>query len=627
MYCLDRAAKPKALNIDPTEYRFKLALVKRNYEEMLQIIKTSSLVGQSIIAYLQKKGYPEIALQFVQDPHTRFELAVECGNLNVAVEMAKQLDRPKLWTRLGIEALAHGNHQTVEMAYQKLRQFDKLSFLYLSTGDQEKLARMAKIAEHRGDITSRFQNALYLGDVDNRIQMFKEIDLCEQPYLLAASAALFVHTNESIDPLAYMTAKAHGLDDECKLILDASGLTEDQVTLPSVGKPVDLLRIVVPTHKTNWPVKSASHSFFEKALLGEVEGLEDSGAAATNGFGAVDEMDDDETIQQTGHRGLDEEDEAAGWDMGDDINVEVEADAVDADSAEVGAGSSEADMWARNSPIAADHAAAGSFETAMQLLNRQVGAVSFEPLKPRFLEMYQASKTYLPASAGLPPLVNYVRRTVDETDSRKVLPLIPRDLETIASVDLQEGYGFMRSNKLEDGLKTFKRILHSLLVNAVSSQKEVDDAKKIIASASEYAIAMAMELERRSIGTEGDVNLKRSLELSAYFTIPKLEVAHRQLALMAAMKLAATNKNFSSALSFANRMIANGGSPKLLEQVCILLSELALRTDMLTMYRQGRSRRSVNEVRRTRSTSNSISLRSLTCVRPRIRPSTTAPPA
>ena len=178
VYCLDRNSKPKVLDVDPTEYRFKLALVKRNYEEMLQIIKNSSLVGQSIISYLQKKGYPEIALQFVQDPQTRFELAIECGNLDVAVEMAKQLDRPKLWNRLGTEALAHGNHQTVEMAYQKLRQFDKLSFLYLSTGDEAKLARMAKIAEHRGDFQSRFQNALYLGDAEARIEMFKELDLC-----------------------------------------------------------------------------------------------------------------------------------------------------------------------------------------------------------------------------------------------------------------------------------------------------------------------------------------------------------------------------------------------------------------------------------------------------------------
>ena len=178
---MDRAAKPKLLEIDPTEYRFKLALVKRNYEEMLSIIKNSSLVGQSIIAYLQKKGYPEIALQFVQDPQTRFELAIECGNLDVAVEMAKELDRPKLWSRLGSEALAHGNHQIVEMTYQKLRQFDKLSFLYVATGDEAKLARMSKIAEHRQDSQSQFQNSLYLGDVESRIQMFKELNLCEPP--------------------------------------------------------------------------------------------------------------------------------------------------------------------------------------------------------------------------------------------------------------------------------------------------------------------------------------------------------------------------------------------------------------------------------------------------------------
>ncbi|CAL8577546.1 hypothetical protein XPA_003370 [Xanthoria parietina] len=544
VYCLDRSSKPKVLDIDPTEYRFKLALVKRNYEEMLQIIKTSSLVGQSIISYLQKKGYPEIALQFVQDPQTRFELAIECGNLDVAVEMAKQLDRPKLWTRLGTEALSHGNHQTVEMAYQKLRSFDKLSFLYLSTGDQEKLARMAKIAEHRGDFTSRFQNALYMGDVESRVQLFKDIDLY---------------------PLAYTTAKTHGLEQECQEILDITGLTDEQMNLPQIGQPLKPPTPVVPTHKANWPVKATSHSFFEKALLGEV-GAVDEDAPVTNGFDHADGMPEDEDAKRGDQLGEEDEEDAAGWDMGEDINVEADNDFVNVETAEAGAGSSEAEMWARNSPIAADHAAAGSFETAMQLLNRQVGAVNFIPLKSRFLEIYQASKTFTPATAGLPPLINYVRRTVDETDARKVLPIIPRDLESIATTDLQEGYNAMKSNKLDDGLKTFKRILHSLLVNAVSSQSQVGEAKKIISTATEYTTAMAIELERRALSTDGEANLKRSLELSAYFTIPKLEVSHRQIALMAAMKFAFANKNLSSALSFANRMLANGGSAKLLEQ-------------------------------------------------------------
>jgi coatomer protein complex subunit alpha (xenin) len=231
-------------------------------------------------------------------------------------------------------------------------------------------------------------------------------------------------------------------------------------------------------------------------------------------------------------------------------------------------------MWARNSPLAIDHAAGGSFESAMQLLNRQVGAVHFAPLKARFLEVYQASRSFLPASSGLPALVNYVRRTVDETDLRRVLPIIPRDLEYLASNDLQRGYDSMKANKLEEGVQVFKGILHAILVNAVSSESEVAEAKKLINSASEYAVAMGIELARRRLGapdvvSQDPAKLKRSLELSAYFTIPKIEVPHRQLALLSAMQLAIKSKNYNSALSFANRIIANGGSSKIIENVSL----------------------------------------------------------
>lgn len=60
LHCLDRSARPRTITIDPTEFRFKLALMKNNYEEILYIIRTSNLLGQSIIAYLQQKGYPEV---------------------------------------------------------------------------------------------------------------------------------------------------------------------------------------------------------------------------------------------------------------------------------------------------------------------------------------------------------------------------------------------------------------------------------------------------------------------------------------------------------------------------------------------------------------------------------------
>jgi Coatomer WD associated region len=61
---LDRSARPRTISIDPTEYRFKLALTRNNYDEVLHIIRTSNLVGQGIIAYLQKKGFPEVCFYF-----------------------------------------------------------------------------------------------------------------------------------------------------------------------------------------------------------------------------------------------------------------------------------------------------------------------------------------------------------------------------------------------------------------------------------------------------------------------------------------------------------------------------------------------------------------------------------
>lgn len=371
-----------------------------------------------------------------------------------------------------------------------------------------------------------------------------------------------------------MTAKAHGLEDECQSILEATGVTEDQLTLPKFGKLLPAPKPIVPTFKANWPTKAASQSFFEKALAGQLEGLSlEDEPATTNGAEDGTLAEEDSTAKRNGALEVDEDEDAAGWDMGDDIVPEADSDFVNIESTDAGgAAGSEADLWARNSPLAADHVAAGSFESAMNLLNRQVGAVNFAPLKPRFMEIYSATKTYLPASAGLPPLVNYVRRTLDETDPRKVLPIIPRDLENLASNDLQQGYDSMRSNRLEDGARIFRGILHTILANAVSSESEVAEAKKLISSASEYTTAMSIELARRALGTPDVVNgnpdlLKRSLELSAYFTIPKIEVPHRQLALLNAMNLAFRSRNLSSALSFANRILANGGAARILESV------------------------------------------------------------
>ena len=109
-----------------------------------------------------------------------------------------------------------------------------------------------------------------------------------------------------IDPLAYITAKAHGLTDESEAILAAAGMTEEQISLPSMGKPADVPTVVVPTYKAKWPVKTSSSSSFVKALLGE-EDDEGEGEGEGEGEEGMDDEGDGEIVDV--EDGEDEEEE------------------------------------------------------------------------------------------------------------------------------------------------------------------------------------------------------------------------------------------------------------------------------------------------------------------------------
>ncbi|KDR80106.1 hypothetical protein GALMADRAFT_242343 [Galerina marginata CBS 339.88] len=553
VHCLDRSARPRTITFDPTEYRFKLALLKNNYEEMLYIIKTSTLLGQSIIAYLQQKGFPEIALHFVQDTNTRFELAIECGNLDVAMETAKTINRPDCWERLAQQALKQGNHKVVEKAYQQTKNFDKLSFLYLATGSKDKLSKMQKIADARGDPMSRFHNALYAGDVEGRISVLRDVGL---------------------HPLAYLTAKTNGLDDLAAEILEAAGLTEADVDdvptfAASTLKPPP---IVTPTTDLLWPSLSTGENFFDRALAnGQLEGGAEpayiNGDAAAAGHSALDAWAKEEEV----HDEIDPEE--GGWELdadGGEFQSALDGEEAVADvEEELGAGAtpgpSETELWVRNSPLAADHVAAGSFETAMQLLNRQFGVVNFAVLKPLFLSIYRSSHIYLSPYASLPPLKLHVRRNPSEASPSRVLPVAARSLQSIR-LDLSEGYRFLSGNKLAEAQVAFRSALQALLLVVLSSDDEAKQWRETVTMAREYLLGVSIELERRRIVEEEPDNVTRNLELAAYFTQCQLQPAHMQIALRSAINVFARANNQAHAARFARRLLELKPDPKVVAQ-------------------------------------------------------------
>ena len=77
----------------------------------------------------------------------------------------------------------------------------------------------------------------------------------------------------------------------------------------------------------------------------------------------------------------------------------------------------------------------------------------------------------------------------------------------------------------------------------------------------EYILGLSIELERRKLPS---LDVKRNLELAAYFTRAQLQPSHKLNALQVAMTQSFKNKNYASASYFAEELlkISNNSGPR-----------------------------------------------------------------
>ena len=260
------------------------------------------------------------------------------------------------------------------MCYQRTKNFDKLSFLYLITGNLEKLRKMMKIAEIRKDTSGHFQNALYLGDVAERM---KVLGGCGQT------------------SLSYLTAATHGLEEEAERIKETVDTSEQPLPAPAAGARLLQPPAPIAQSEQNWPLLTVSRGFFDSAVIAgrRAEGgsavaqqlvAEDIGGEAEGAWG-----DDDLDLEGDGDgdefKDAEDDDggEGDGWAAEDDDlelpELEVSAsEAVNTGAEEDGyfvaptRGAPPPQQWTNNSTLPVDHVLAGNMESACRLLHDQV---------------------------------------------------------------------------------------------------------------------------------------------------------------------------------------------------------------------------------------------------------------
>lgn len=528
VYVLDREYKPRRLLIDATEYLFKINLESRNINEVIKIIKSGRLCGEAIIEYLHKKGYPEVALNFVNDPSSRFELALKCGNVEVAAECAITLNKEECYKKLADIALERGKISVAEMAYQKTKSFEKLSYLYLITGNTEKLRKMLKIAEMRQNIMSRYLNALLLGDPKERVKILSDA---------------------GENSLAYLTALTYHIDDEIpnlKSILDGlkieipENINESEELYPP--KPIELIN--------EYQIDENKLSYFD-GINNEESSEEEEENENDNDNKNLENIEEEKHDNNAwGNEELDIPSEELISSEKEDKNNN---DELEIESENIISGNklaSSCDYWIENYSLAGIHIASGSIESAMRLLNRQIGVINFEPLKEIFKFVYLGSKIETPGYSICPPLLfELIHDSNKITNIKKTIPPISIKFSHLTEL-LKEGYKCFQLGKFNDSLNTFQKILYNIPVIVVNHKSEVDEVKELVNVSRNYITACRIELQRRK-----ESNPLRQLELSCYMSHCNLQPNHMLLVLNLAMTNAFKLKNYINSADFARRIL------------------------------------------------------------------------
>ncbi|XP_022861095.1 coatomer subunit alpha-2-like [Olea europaea var. sylvestris] len=209
-------------------------------------------------------------------------------------------------------------------------------------------------------------------------------------------------------------------------------------------------------------------------------------------------------------------------------------------------------IWVQKSSLAAEHAAAGNYDTAMRLLNRQLGIKNFSPLRPLFMDLHMGSHAYLRALSLSPVISLAVERGWSESASPNVRgpPALVFNFSQLEE-KLSAGYKSTTSGKFSEALRHFLAILQTIPFIVVETRREVDEVKELIIIVKEYVLGLQMELKRKELTD----NPARQQELAAYFTHCKLQLPHRRLALLNAMSVCFKAQNLSTAAHFARELL------------------------------------------------------------------------
>uniref|UniRef100_A0A8C9GF71 Coatomer subunit alpha-like n=1 Tax=Piliocolobus tephrosceles TaxID=591936 RepID=A0A8C9GF71_9PRIM len=643
IYYIDRQQLIKSEILNDSEYMFKISLINNNEElayqyldmqhgssicdssnnsiipssnnninningpKQQQVLKKKKLyLSYNLIGYIKKKGFANIAVQMVNNNHTLFNLSIQLGHLNNALKAAKKINKKHIWSILSAHALTLGNYEITEYCLHKNKEYDKLSFLYFFSGNINKLKKMLQLAIIRKDLMSIFLNSLYLGNIENRINVFIQQHQLNLALLCSYLYNIPINTSEQQSDLD-ISELINKLNNSCSFYLSPPipivKIDEKMEGDTSSNNQQTQNKSTLWNNSYNWPVinqefknnyrinkkyQPLNNNTFnmEQAETNELNTNElntnelktnelktkynkknyNKISINSNNSNVNIENINDSREHLKGHKIYDDNDNdeikshdrsssIEGNDIWNDqlndediINVEISTENNKNDynkkNTKIEKGQNVIHKSLKKNGKIIDYIRTGNINTALKLISKKYGIIDMKPIKTIIKNIYISTYAYIS------PIQNYQSLKILINKNEQTLNDNIYITNHFLYNQIKKAHKFVTLGKFNQALVTFRNILYSLIfINQNDEENKLNEYLKICTT---YILVMRLEEERSRTSS---MDPQRSLELMAHFTCCPLQNSHLYLVLRRGMGLAWKAQNYVTAGSFAKRLI------------------------------------------------------------------------
>lgn len=172
LYLGDKELNVTSFSLLLSVLEYQTAVMRRDFETADRVLPTIPKEHRTRVAhFLEKQGFKQQALQVSTDPEHRFDLALQIGDLQTALELARDSENPQKWSQLAEVATNQNQFELVKECLGKANDFGGLLLLATSAGDESMLQFLAESTKTQERNNISFLATFLLGDLDGCLEI------------------------------------------------------------------------------------------------------------------------------------------------------------------------------------------------------------------------------------------------------------------------------------------------------------------------------------------------------------------------------------------------------------------------------------------------------------------------